>query len=519
MCEVLILAAGSIKYKFNFIKFAFNSPALLPINTRSVASFIIDFYLKHNIKVNLVINEQDTDEITNELLYYLDKINLITVNNTQSVIETLFFALNKVQNNDIIVNLVSTIPTELVDKNSYIVSNEIFKSKEYSLVFNNNFFYKGEKINEGYAFTGIFRTHKNKIIESIQKIGFKNDLMYIIENLKSELKQQKTNWIDVGHEINYNKAKNLLISSRSFNKIKIIETKGILIKSSKNKDKFIDEIKYVQMLPNDIQIYFPRILEHIKNNVKMEYYGYPTLAEYMLYWKLDSIYWEKIFLSLEQILNEFCKYSYSIGYKAYFDFYYLKYKKRINEFKKQVNYSFLFDDYIYINNNKYNNLSNLDKKIKEKILQLYSENDFCIMHGDFCFNNILFDIYSNIIRLIDARGSFGNKCKGIYGDRKYDIAKLTHSVVGQYDYIVNNIFKLNINDNKIEYIIPKRDNYEELKKLNAVLIEKLGYNYRDIMFIVGLLFVSMTPLHYDDINRQIVMYCHGIKILNESLED
>lgn len=518
MCEVVILAAGSIKHKFNFIKFAFNSPALLPINTKNVSSFIIDFYLKHNIKVNLVINEQDIDEVTNELVYYLDKINLITINGTHSVIETLFFALNEVRNSDIIVNLVTTIPTKLVNKDSYLVSSEIVKSKEYSLILNNNFFYKNGKINEGYAFTGIFRTNKDKIIESIKKIGFKKDLMHIIENLKSELKQQKTSWIDVGHEINYNKAKNLLISSRSFNRIKIIETKGILIKSSKNKEKLSDEIKYIQMLPNDVQIYFPRILEHI-NDVKMEYYGYPTLAEYMLYWNIDTIYWEKIFLSLKQILNEFFKYSYSIGYKTYFDFYYLKYKKRIDEFKKQVNYSFLFDDYIYINNNKYNNLDNLDKKIKEKIEQLYNENDFCIMHGDFCFNNILFDIYSNIIRLIDPRGSFGNKCKGIYGDRKYDIAKLTHSVIGQYDYIVNNIFKLNINNHKIEYVIPKRDNYEELKRLNIKLIEELGYNYKDIMFIVGLLFVSMTPLHYDDIKRQITMYCHGIKILNESLED
>lgn len=302
MKEAIILAAGSIKHKFNFIKFAFNSPALLPINTKNISSFIIDFYLKYNIKVNLVINKQDFNEVQNELLYYLDKINLITVKNTHSLIETLFIALNKVNSDDVIINL---------------VSNEIYKSKEYSLVLNNNFFYKNREINEGYAFTGVFRTHKNKIMESIEQIGFKKDLMYIIENLKSELKQQKISWIDVGDEINYNKAKNLLISSRSFNSIKIIETKGILIKSSKNKEKFSDEIKYIQMLPIDIQIYFPRILEHI-NNVKMEYYGYPTLAEYMLYWTIDTVYWEKIFLSLKQILNEFFKYIYFFSYRTYY---------------------------------------------------------------------------------------------------------------------------------------------------------------------------------------------------------
>lgn len=134
MLEILILAAGSIKHKLNFIKFAFNLPALLTINTRNASSLIIiDFYFKHNIKVNLVINKQDFDEVQNELLYYLNQINLITVKNSHSIIETLFITLNKVNSDDLIINLVSTIPTKLVDKNIYLVSNEIYKSKEYSL--------------------------------------------------------------------------------------------------------------------------------------------------------------------------------------------------------------------------------------------------------------------------------------------------------------------------------------------------------------------------------------------------
>lgn len=516
--EIFILAAGSIKHKFNFIKFGFNSPALLPINTKNVSSFIIDFYLEHNIKINLVINEQDIYEVKNELIYYIDKINIITIKRSNSVVETLDIALKNIEIDDIIVNLVSTIPTTLVKLNSFCISKKLYKSKEYSLIFEDKFFYKNEKLNTGYAFTGIFRTSSKLIKEAIKKIGYKKDLMYIVESLKNTLKPQKITWIDVGHEINYHKAKNLLISSRSFNSINIIETKGILIKSSKNKEKFNDEIRYIQMLPNDIKIYFPRILEHLEN-VKMEYYGYPTLAEYMLYWDIDIVYWEKIFSSLKQILDEFLKFSYSIGYQTYFNFYYLKYKARVDEFKKQIGYDFLFDDYIYINDKKYKNLNLLDEAIKNKINQLYSENDFCIMHGDFCFNNILFDIYSDIIRLIDARGSFGDNCKGIYGDRKYDIAKLTHSVIGQYDYIVNNIFKLNIDNSKIEYHIPQRKNYDELKKINIDLIKYFGYDDKDIMFIVGLLFVSMTPLHNDNIDRQITMYCHGIKILNESLEE
>jgi hypothetical protein len=517
--EVVILASGYIKHKFSCFKLSFNSPALLPINTRNVVSYIIDFYLKQNIKVNLVVNIQDMHEISKELIYYLDKINLIKIKDTKSVIETLYKSLNEIENQDLIINLVTSIPTEIADKNTYLISDKIFKTKEYSLVYNNNFLYKNdERINKGYAFTGIFRATKDRILEAIKTVGFKNDLMYIVEFLKHELKPKKTKWIDLGHEENYHIAKSLLISSRSFNSIIISEVKGELIKKSKNRIKLNNEIKYILMLPNSIKIYFPRILEYGSNFAKMEYYGYPTLAEYMLYWNLDETYWEKIFDSLKFILKEFRKYRYSIGYKAYYDFYYIKTKKRVEQFKKQISYDFLFNKYLVINNEKYKNLDLLEDKVKLKIHNLYNEESFCIMHGDFCFSNILYDIHSNIIRLIDARGSFGDNCIGIYGDIKYDIVKITHSVIGQYDYIVNNIFKIEVKNNKINYFIPKRKNYEMLKELNLNLIKSMGYSYKDILFIVGLLFVSMTPLHNDDLERQIVMYSHGIKILNEVLE-
>ena len=518
MKEVLILAAGNIKCKFNYIKFGFNSPALLPINTRTTVSFILDFYLEKSIPINLVINEADYEEVKKELIYYQDKINFILIEKSNSVIETLDIALNKINSNDIIVNVVTTIPTKLISKNSYFLSDEIVLTKEYSLMYKNNFYFKGNKIHKGHAFTGVFRTSKEKIKKAIDQTGYKNDLIYIIKILKDKLKPEYITWIDVGHEINYHKAKNLLISSRSFNTIKVIENKGILIKTSENKDKFDDEIEYVSMLPSDVKVYFPRIIEKNLNEVKMEYYGYSTLAEYMLYWKIDNVYWNQIFNAIENVLDEFSKYKYSIGLNAYFDFYYSKLKDRLEKFKNQIDLNFLFEDYLIINNKKFKNIQSLDEQIKQKIVTLYNENDFTIMHGDLCFNNILYDIYSNIIRLIDARGSFG-KCKGIYGDRKYDIAKLTHSIIGQYDYIVNNIFKIEIIDNnRIFYEIPKRENYEYLKKLNLKLIKKYNYSYKDIIFLVGLLFVSMTPLHSDNIDRQITMYVHGIKFINEGLE-
>src|SRR5690606_40930853 len=53
----------------------------------------------------------------------------------------------------------------------------------------------------------------------------------------------------------------------------------------------------------------------------------------------------------------------------------------------------------------------------QKVLELKSYPS--IMHGDFCFSNILFDSRSNRIKLIDPRGINANGEISIYGDQKY----------------------------------------------------------------------------------------------------
>ena len=66
-----------------------------------------------------------------------------------------------------------------------------------------------------------------------------------------------------------------------------------------------------------------------------------------------------------------------------------------------------------------------------------SINSTSIMHGDFCFSNILYDFKSQSIKVIDPRGLSGDgKEQSIYGDLRYDVAKLAHSVIGKYDFII-----------------------------------------------------------------------------------
>jgi hypothetical protein len=173
----------------------------------------------------------------------------------------------------------------------------------------------------------------------------------------------------------------------------------------------------------------------------------------------------------------------------------------------------LSQDFIWINGSCLKNISVL-WPILEKRINVMAENvDGTIIHGDFCFSNILFDTNNNIVRLIDPRGSFGTK--GIYGDPRYDIAKLRHSVNGCYDYIVSDLFSISSGDDNFLLEFVNNDFQKEMTNLLDHIIVNNGYNLKEIKLIEGLLFVSMIPLHVDYFDRQKAMYCKGLMILNE----
>lgn len=140
----------------------------------------------------------------------------------------------------------------------------------------------------------------------------------------------------------------------------------------------------------------------------------------------------------------------------------------------------------------------------------------CIIHGDFCFSNILYDFVNQIIRLIDPRGSFG--AKGIYGDPRYDMAKLRHSVAGMYDFIVSDLFEVREDKDGFQAVIFNMQNLNPvIENFDHKLIEN-GYNIQHIKLIEGLLFISMLPLHQDYPKRQLMMFLTGIVRLNEVKE-
>lgn len=537
---LVILAAGKVTTKLPFLSSLSSCPALLPIGIKSSLLHQINFYEKKVSKIIILTNIEHVSEIQKEVYPEILKNNN---NNFYEIIGCKTINVNKTfqyfsdnysikDSDNYIFNLATSIPSLFLNKVSFAIDKKKVVQQNWSAVILHKkkiskIFYR-KNLNKiiSNAFIGIFRIDGKMIKKISNKLKTDDQIeifdLYIKNYKKIDLNFQE--WLDVGHSANYFQTKKKLIVSRNFNKVKLNDFSGTITKTSKNNLKINNEFLYVKKIPKELKVFFPRIVSHIndkkQSSLKMEYCAYPTLSETSLFWDLDKGEWKKCFQLLANILKKFKKHKYFFSRKEYLNFYYSRLVKRVNNYFNSLDreYRDLFlSDRIKINNKDFVGYKTLIKQIPKKINKIYSKKDFCIMHGDFCFSNILYEPYHSTLKLIDVRGSFNNSKSSIYGDQKYDLAKLSHSAVHFYDYLIAGKYNYLKKNNSFHYNFLEKANYKLISEECNNQIKLSGYKKKDIDFLVGILFLSMTPLHNEDKLRQKVMFLHGISILNKCI--
>ena len=153
-------------------------------------------------------------------------------------------------------------------------------------------------------------------------------------------------------------------------------------------------------------------------------------------------------------------------------------------------------------------------KILEKAEGISSDvniDNLVILHGDLFFGNMMYDIEKESLKVIDPRGEYGGFT--IYGDMRYDLAKLYHSVIGNYDFIVNGLYELRDYDSTLNYSIFNGDSNKKVGGFIHYFIEVLDNDIDDIEFLTGLLFLTMIPLHSENKNNQKMQFIKACEIL------
>jgi len=535
---VLILSGGEIPKEMQKF-FGKISSGLIPINGKPVIFSTIDNLISHGYNKIAITAGYKKNNLIKILNYrYNDKlkIDFIEIDWKKFPGNSIIKALKNIKEKKLLVILGDTVINNnyfrFIDKQKDFVisSKKILDSSKWCIVETKNdkiklIYDKKKELNIGINFSaliGVYFFSSVKILRNISKKYLYHKKIEISLLLEEYIKINKIavkiepNWYDVGHQNNYFSSKKELLQSRFFNYLELDKKNGIVTKKSQNIKKLKNEINWYKLIPNQIKIMTPKIISSKINkdpNLVMEHIDFSTLTEIWLYGNITNKNWQSILDDLKNIINIFQKHKKLVDKKDYEQIYITKTQDRVQElissnpiFKKLFKY-----EHIKINGKIYDNWNKLSGKIFPKINKLFSKNDNCVIHGDLCFSNILYDVPNNQYRIIDPRGNWGNS---VFGDIKYDLAKLRHSIVGGYDSINNGLFSVEQKDNSLKIKILKPNQYEKISRDFDLWISK-SWNLEQIKMIEGLLFISMIPLHNEDIKKQLAFYAVGVQKLNK----
>ncbi len=333
------------------------------------------------------------------------------------------------------------------------------------------------------------------------------------------------NWFDIGHKDNYFNS-SLEVKAREFNHITIDKNRGILIKSSDDIEKFIGEIRWYLKLPTDIEYVRPRIFDYStaydNPYVSMEYYTYHTVHELYLFGNLGKQQWEDIFKRIRFICKDFKRYTVSNDdlLPSLEDMYLTKTLKRLENLRSDERFLKMFEKPVSVNGRMYLSMDEITGLLKKLIPEtLYDVDTFHIIHGDLCFSNIMIDSNYSFVKVIDPRGKFGYY--DIYGDTRYELAKLFHSVDGKYDFIIKDLFDVtfDLDAPRIDYSIQDRcRGFDLYRVFLEVFKDEIASDLKKIELIEALLFLSMIPLHNESLEHQAAMLGTGLDILNRVVD-
>lgn len=147
----------------------------------------------------------------------------------------------------------------------------------------------------------------------------------------------------------------------------------------------------------------------------------------------------------------------------------------------------------------------LAERLTALLPRLRVGDELTFSHGDLCLPNVLFDRTSSRIKLIDPRGQ-----SHAYLPAYYDVCKLSHSLRGRYDFIVNGLAHLDYDDAlQLRLCTPSlrgRDHAAVLAKFTSWCAAQ-DLDAEMVRLGEASLFLSMMPLHDDFPARMLQQAC------------
>ena len=304
---------------------------------------------------------------------------------------------------------------------------------------------------------------------------------------------------------------------RFFNSVQTIN-EFVLLKRSSEVAKLRREFQYYALLPPALQMFFIQpydfSLEKGGASYKMERLFVPDMALQWIHGSLDELnlerFLDKVFyyISVRPLRRVSTDCARAVHQNAYRD----KVVARLGQLKANPKYEKLCP-YLDANFGGIDALFGRYFKLLDRVGDRAVSRDLRAGHGDLCFSNILYSKTTGLMRFVDPRGAESDD--DLYVSPFYDLAKLSHSVIGNYDFINYGLYHLKIDaDLQVHLQIDPGAPAWARGLFEARLLDA-GFDPAITRLFEASLFLSMAPLHIESPKKVLAFLVNSSMILSD----
>ncbi|CAN7275359.1 phosphotransferase [Phenylobacterium sp. LjRoot219] len=322
-------------------------------------------------------------------------------------------------------------------------------------------------------------------------------------------------WLDFGHLTTFFQSRLAVTTARAFNTVRIDGLSAR--KSSEDAAKIRAEAHWLQAAPPRVQLYCARLvgfgLEQGQAYYETEYEFLPVLSELFVYGAVGRKPWLRILASCEELLRALAATrGGGCGDAALRALAVDKTLARLEAYARAGGVR--IDAPLSYAGRPCPSLLEIAERLVPA-MDLASGRTACAMHGDLGFSNLLYDSRNRRIKALDPRGAIEQQ-PSVYGDLRYDLAKLGHSIVGRYDQIVAGRCRLTRDGGDYDLAFePVACQPWLAAALGDLAVDGVSGLSEPVRAVTVSLFLSMLPLHADRPDRQQAFVANALRLWTE----
>ncbi|WP_454915511.1 hypothetical protein [Xanthobacter sediminis] len=327
--------------------------------------------------------------------------------------------------------------------------------------------------------------------------------------------RQIGDWLDFGHLQTFYHARLKASTARAFNSLSV--SRRSVLKTGEKIDKIDAEAEWFEKVPPVMRQFMPPFLGREQDGYRIGYQFSPTLHELFVFGALEPPSWRQIMEGVYDFMGAALAHGVTGALTAVPDnpLQILVFDKTAKRLEQWAEADGIDLEAEWTTGRR--RIPSL-RRIAEDTAALAAGSAPLagVMHGDLCFTNTFYDFREQQIKVIDPRGSMIDGKHSIYGDLRYDLAKLNHSIEG-YDQILagryhleddgSNNITLHLNNEGAELFIRDIASDFDIRGQRTSDASTLALTIH--------LFLSMLPLHADRPDRQRAFLANALRLYAE----